>query len=129
MHPLEPEMVLRVTSMKIPWTNSRTKAFTVPTPEQTQHKIHQKYLAHPDEDQQMTFLEWLRHYDHDKNPPKRYKDGTTLVGVKHFSLFNPVYFYQLLIMNFADSTLDELRDPREDRLPDPSKYLSPRERS
>ena len=37
------------------------------------------------------FLDWLQQYDHEKNPPKRYKNGSTLVGVKHFSAFNPVY--------------------------------------
>ena len=69
MHPLELEMVLQLTSMKIAWSNSRTKAFTAPTPEQTQQKAHQKYLARPDEDEQLTLLEWLRYYDHEKNPP------------------------------------------------------------
>lgn len=57
MHPLEPDMVLQLTSMKIAWSNSRTKAFTAPTPEQTQQKAHQKYLARPDDDEQLTFLE------------------------------------------------------------------------
>lgn len=125
MHPLEPEMVLQLTSMKIAWSNSHTKLFTAPTPNQTQHKVHQKYLARPDDDEELTFLEWLRYYDHEKNPAKRYKDGTTLVGVKHFSVFNPVFFYQLLFMNMPHRTLDELRDPREDHLPEPIKHFVP----
>ena len=125
MHPLEPEMVLQLTSMKIAWTNSRTKPFTAPTPGQTQHKVHLKYLGRPAEDEHLTFLQWLREYDHDKNPPKRYKDGSTLVGVKHLSPFNPIFFYQLLIMNVAHRTLDELHDVREDRLPEPIKHFVP----
>ena len=125
MHPLEPEMVLQLTSMKIAWSNSRTKPFTAPTPAQTQHKVHQKYLARSKDDEDLTFLDWLRQYDHEKNPPKRYKDGSTLVGVKHFSMFNLVYFYQLLIMNLPHRTLDELHDLREDRLPDPIKHFVP----
>jgi len=32
VHPLEPEMVLQLMSMKIAWSNSRTKTFTAPTP-------------------------------------------------------------------------------------------------
>ena len=125
MHPLEPEMVLQLTSMKIAWSNSHTKPFTAPTPNQTQHKVHQKYLARPDDDEELTFLEWLRYYDHEKNPAKWYKDGTTLVGVKHFSVFNPVFFYQLLFMNMPHRTLDELRDPREDHLPKHIKHFVP----
>ena len=125
MHPLEPEMVLKLTSMKITWSNSRTKPFTAPTPSQTQHKVHLKYLARSEDDEDLTFLEWLRQYDHEKNPAKRYKDGSTLVGVKHFSVFNPVFFYQLLIMNLPRRTLDELHDLREDRLPEPFKHFVP----
>jgi len=51
MHPLEPEMVLQLTSMKIAWSNSRTRPFTAPTPEHTQQKVHQKYLARPEDDE------------------------------------------------------------------------------
>ena len=102
-----------------------TKAFTAPTPAQTQQKAHQKYLARPDNNEQLTFLEWLRYYDHKKNPAKRYEDGTTLVGVKHFSVFNPLFFCQLLIMNMPHRKLDQLRDPQEDHLPEPNKYLVP----
>ena len=125
MHPLEPEMVLKLTSMKIAWSNSRTKPFTAPTPSQTQHKVHLKYFARSEDDEDLTFLEWLRQYDHEKNPAKRYKDGSTLMGVKHFSVFNPVFFYQLLIMNLPRRTLDELHDLREDRLPEPFKHFVP----
>ena len=125
MHPLEPEMVLQLTSIKIAWSNSRTKPFTAPTPSQTQHKVHVKYLGWPEDDEDLTFLQWLREYDHEKNPPKRYKDGSTLVGVKHFSVFNPIFFYQLLIMNLPHRSLDELHDPREERLPEPIKHFVP----
>ena len=71
------------------------------------------------------FYFWLHEYDHDKNPPKRYKDGSTLVSVKHFSQFNPMFFYQLLIMNLPHRSLDELHDVCEDRLPEPIKHFVP----
>ena len=125
MHPLEPEMVLQLTSIKIAWSNSRTKPFTAPTPDQTQHMVHQKYLGRSGEDEDLTFLDCLGQYDHDKNLPKRYKDGSTLVAVKHFSIFNPLFFYQLFIMNIPHSNIQELRNPREDRLPEPFKHFVP----
>ena len=102
-----------------------TKAFTPPTPAQTQQKAHHEYLARPDENEQLTFLEWLCYYDHKKNPAKRYEDRTTLVGVKHFSVFNPLFFYQLLIMHMPHRKLDQLRDPWEDHLLEPIKYFVP----
>ena len=92
---------------------------------QTQQKAHHEYLARPDENEQLTFLEWLCYYDHKKNPAKRYEDGTTLVGVKHFSVFNPLFFYQLLIMHMPHRKLDQLRDPWEDHLLEPIKYFVP----
>lgn len=123
MHPLEPEMVLQLTSTKIAWSNSRTKPFTAPVPSQSDHKVHAKYMRRPPQDEDLTFLEWLRIYDHEKNPPKAYKDGSTLVGLKTFSVFNPVYFYQILLMHLAHRTADELHDAREGRLPDPIKHF------
>ena len=48
-----------------------TKAFTPPTPAQTQQKAHHEYLARPDENEQLTFLEWSCYYDHKKNPAKQ----------------------------------------------------------
>ena len=57
--------------------------------------------------------------------PREEPADTTLVGVKHFSLFNPVDFYQLLIMNMPHRTLDQLRHPCEGRLLDPIKYFVP----
>ena len=83
------------------------------------------FLGRSEEDEDLTFLDWLRQYDHDKNPLKRYKDGSTLVGVKHFSIFNPLFFYQLLIMNIPHRTVQELRNLREDRLPEPIKHFVP----
>ena len=49
----------------------------------------------------------------------------TLVGLKHFPVFNPLYFFQMLVMHYLHRTNDELRDPREDRLPEPIKYFVP----
>lgn len=123
LHPLEPEIVLQLTSTKIAWSNCRTKPFTALMPTQSDHKVHGKYLRCSPEDEDLTFLEWLRRYDHDKNPPKAYKDGSTLVGVKTFSVFNPLYFYQLLVMNFPHRTIDELHDQREEKLPEPIKHF------
>ena len=125
MLPLEPEMVLQLTSMKIAWTNSRTKSVTAPTPDQSCLKSHLKYLSRPPHNEEISFLKWLRLYDHEKSPPKPYKGGNTLVAVKHLSPFNPLYFYQLLVMNMPHHSVDELVDLHEDRLPQPIKYFVP----
>ena len=123
MHPLEPEMIMQLTSMKIAWTNSRTKAVTAPVPEQAPSKSYEKYLKRSVEDETLCYLEWLRIYDDSKSPPKAYKGGLTLVAVKHLSPFNPLYFYQLLAMHYAHRTQEQLLHPRDNTLPQPIKYF------
>ena len=125
MHPLEPEMVLQLTSVKIAWSNSRTKAVTAPTPDQPSSKAYLKYLSRSPDDESLSFLEWLHLYDHEKSPPKQYETGNTLVAVKHFCTFNPLYFHQLLVMNLPHRSADDLMDPCQDCLPEPIRYFVP----
>ena len=47
------------------------------------------------------------------------------MGLKQFSVFNPLYFFQMLVMHYPHRTHNELRDPKEDRLPEPIKYFIP----
>ena len=111
--------------MKIAWTNSRTKGLTAPIPNQPSAKSHKKYLKRSPEDESLLFLHWLCLYDQEKSPPKAYKGGMTLVAVIHLLPFNPLYFYQLLVMNFPHRSFEELANPRLDRLPEPIKFFVP----
>ena len=69
---------------KLAWSQSRTKQFTANTQSQASLKSHEKYCKRPVEEDDLTFLEWLRWYD---QKDKAYKSGTTLVRVKLRSPF------------------------------------------
>ncbi|KAJ7359029.1 hypothetical protein OS493_019936 [Desmophyllum pertusum] len=111
MHPLEPEMALQLTNMKIAWTCSRTKRVTPPTPDSAStHSSYQKYLKRRQDENQLSFLEWLRAYNDSPTKPTRYRSGETLVGVKLLSMFNPLFFYQFLIMHHPHTCEHDLRN-------------------
>lgn len=124
MKPLEPEMVLQLSNIKIAWSNSRTKRFVAPTPEKTKtNTTYQKYLKRPDEEAETTFLQWLREYNESQRKPKKYTSGTTLVGVQQFSVFNPVFFFQHLLMNHPHTSEEQIHHSEEQQLPASVKYF------
>lgn len=124
MHPLEPEMALQLTNMKIAWTCSRTKRVTPPTPDSAStHSSYQKYLKRRQDENQLSFLEWLRAYNDSPTKPTRYRSGETLVGVKLLSMFNPLFFYQFLIMHHPHTCEHDLYHPDEDSLPAAVRYF------
>ena len=124
MKPLEPEMVLQLSNIKIAWSNSRTKSFVAPTPEKTKtNTTYQKYLKRPDEEAETTFLQWLREYNESQRKPKKYTSGTTLVGVQQFSVFNPVFFFQHLLMNHPHTSEEQIHHSEEQQLPASVKYF------
>lgn len=124
MHPLEPEMVLQLSSLKMSWTSSRTKRVVAPTPDFVPtHSAYQKYLKQQPFDSQLTFAQWLRMYNKTAAKPSKYRSGDTLVGVQMYSYFNPVFFYQFLAMHFPHSAEGELHHEREEQLPTSIKFF------
>ena len=88
LRPLEPEMVLSLTSMKMAWIGARTKWITVSYPDGADsNTTYLKYLSRPASEASLNFLEWLRKFDDTKIALKVYKTGSTLVGVKMVSVF------------------------------------------
>ncbi|KAJ7385993.1 hypothetical protein OS493_012326 [Desmophyllum pertusum] len=81
-------MWMSLSNQKIAWTASRTKAITVSIADSNPTKAQEKYFRRPKEED-VSFLQWMRLYDHTKNPPKKYKEGTsTLVGTKERTVFS-----------------------------------------
>lgn len=71
----------------------------------------------------MSLLQWLRAHDHGKTRPKRYSHGQTLVGVKYLSIFNPLFFYQYIAMNYPHAEEAVLHHQHELDLPLPIRYF------
>ncbi|KAJ7359032.1 hypothetical protein OS493_019939 [Desmophyllum pertusum] len=65
--PLEPEMLMALTSKRVAYTPSRTKKITCPLPSNIQDmSSHVKYKARKPQDENLSFLEWLRLHDESK---------------------------------------------------------------
>lgn len=125
LHPLEPEMALQLANIKLAWSNSRTKRIIAPTPQAAEtHKSYQKYLKRDKADAELTFLQWLRAFNDTAAKPTKYRSGETLVGVKSLSVFNPVYFYQYLAMNYAYIDEAVLHHQKENELPQSVKFFA-----
>ena len=99
--PLEPEMVFQLSNIKVCWTDKCTVLFRPPFPDQTEgNKVYKMYLQRPQNEEDQSLLQWLRCHQTSASKPKPYTDDRVLVGVKYVSLFNPIFFYQHLTMNF-----------------------------
>ena len=110
-------MWLSSSSKKVLWSKSQTKKTAVPIPGFIQTECHKKYCKWAKEDNYLSFKEWLREFDKNSNKPKRYKDGSTLVGMQMRSAFTDVYFYQDLIMRKRHRNVQELLHPNHNELP------------
>ena len=114
----EPEMWLSMSSKKVAWSCSRTKRYNVPTSEKlAQDKIAKKYWQRKPEHEHLNFLQWLHAFDHSKGTPKPYCQGTTLVGTKMYSIFNPEYFFQYTLLHIPHRRIEETFHPNHSRIP------------
>lgn len=82
------------------------------------------YLQRPPTEEDQTLLQWLRCHQTSGSKPKPYGDHRVLVGVKYVSLFNPIFFYQHLTMNFPHREANQLRHAGEDTMPDTINHFS-----
>ena len=102
MNVCEPEMWLYMSSIIISWISSRTKEYIPPKSEDMcETPVHSKYLNRPRHAKHMSFLQWLRKYQHTAAAPKEYKAGNKLVSVCYASIFRDELFLHDLLMNYS----------------------------
>ena len=107
--PCEPEMALTISPIKVAWTNSNTKKYTVPSPSSIEtDRIVLLYWKRHRELDDMCLLHWLRNHTIQGQNVKPYKCANTLVGVKYVSVFNSLYFFQYIVMNKAHRCTNDL---------------------
>lgn len=120
IQPLEPEMWMSLSNMKISWSNNRTKRYSIPAPANVpDNKQYIKYVSRPSELEHTSFTEYLRAFTPDG---KRYQNGNTLVGLK--SYMNDEYFFQYSLMNHPHRNLQELYHPSHNDLPNCIKFFA-----
>ena len=123
--PLEPEMVFQLSNIKVCWTEKFTVLFRPPFPDQTEgDKVYKMYLERPQTEDDQTLLQWLRCHQTSGSKPKPYADDRVLVGVKYVSIFNPIFFYQHLTMNWPHREVNALRHAEEDTMPETIKHFA-----
>ena len=123
--PLAPEIVFQLSNIKVCWTDKCTVLFRPPFPDQTEgNKVYKMYLQRPPTEEDQTLLQWLRYHQTSGAKPKPYTDDRVLVGVKYVSLFNPIFFYQHLTMNFPHREAKQLRHAEEDTMPETIKHFA-----
>ena len=86
--------------------------------------MYKMYLQRPPTEEDQTLLQWLRYHQTSGAKPKPYTDDRVLVGVKYVSLFNPIFFYQHLTMNFPHREAKQLRHAEEDTTPETIKHFA-----
>ena len=124
LRPLEPQMWMSLTSKKISWTQSRTKKLTVPISDSVQPESHKAYWKRPRDDNNLSFLKWLRLYHEKQKPPKKYRTGTTLVACKLRSPNSDEYFFPQLVLHLPHRKVVDLLHPRHEELPKSIAYFA-----
>ena len=123
--PLEPEMVFELSNIKVCWTDKMTLLFRPPFPDQTtSNRIYQMYLERPRDEEGQSLFVWLRCHQTSSVKAKAYGENCFLVGVNYVSIFNPIYFYQNLTMNYPHREAQWLRHREEDTMPATVKHFS-----
>ena len=98
LRPLEPEMSMSLAQKKISGSKSTTKKITVPIADGIHGRSHEKYCARTREDENLSYLQWLRLYNDTPATPKLYSSGNTL-GCKTRNPYGDDFYYQYLLMN------------------------------
>ena len=125
VRPLEPEMVLQLSNIKVCWTDKMTILFRPPFPEQTTtHEVYNMYLERPRGEDQQSLLQWLRCHQTSSAKAKPYANDRVLVGVKYVSVFNPIFFYQHLTMHHPHRHVEDLHHPQASTMPSSITYFA-----
>jgi len=121
---LELEMIFQLTNIKLLWTDKITVLFRPPFLDQTDRKkVYQMYLERPAAEADQTLKQCLGSHRTSGPKLKAYDGDKVLVGIKFVSIFNPIYFYQHLIMHYPHQGPNQLCHPEEESMPPPMKFF------
>lgn len=101
----KPEMSLFLASL----TNASHKKFLFPDSVEKawDNPVIQKYYARKPQHDQLSLLQWLRLVNETSPILSEYpQEKIVLLGLKHVSLFNPVYFFQYMLSFLPHGAMD-----------------------
>ena len=118
-------MIFQLTNIKVLWTDKITLRFRPPFLDQTDRKkVSQMYLERPAMEADQSLLKCLGSHRTTGTKPKVYDGNKMVVGVRFVSIFNPIYFYQHLTMQYPHQSPNQLCHPEEESMPPPIKFFS-----
>lgn len=89
----EPEMWFYMSSMKMAWSSSRTKEFCPPKSEEfTPTATYTKYLGRARAAENLSFVQWLRHYQHTRAAPVAQRWQYTCIYSVRISFSTGIFF-------------------------------------
>ena len=93
-------MAFQLSNIKVAWTDKLTKQFRAPHPGQEEgNPAYQLYHRRDPSEEQQSLLEWLRSHSTAGRKDKALAVDKYLVAVKLVSPFNPIFFYQHLLVH------------------------------
>ena len=125
VRPLAPEMIFQLSSVKVAWTDKLTKQFRAPYPGQEQNNVmYQLYLRRERKHDGLSLLQWLRCHSIVGDRCKDLGQDKYLVAIKLVSPFNPVFFYQHLLVHHPHRDTADLRHLEESSMPSAIQFFS-----
>lgn len=121
VRPLALEMAFQLSNVKVAWTDKQTEQFHAPHPG---NQAYLQYLKRDGSEEQQSPLEWLRGHSMVGSKPKALAADKYLVAVKFVSPFNPVFFFQHLLVNHPHRHPGQLRHLEKATMPPAIQYFA-----
>ena len=120
----EPEMWSLLSGLKLSYCYGTTAKFVVPTPDTiSDNTLVQQYYRHCCDEHTLSLLQWLRNY-HTSSKKSRSSTLPVFIGLQFLSLYNPLYFFQLLLLYHPHTSTDViLPDTSQSHLPPQVTYF------
>ena len=118
-------MALQLSNIKVAWTDKQIKQFRVPhSGQEKRNKEYLQYLKRDGSEEQQSLLEWLRCHSTVGAKPKALGADKYLVAVKFVSPFNPVFFFQHLLVNHPHRHPAQLGHLEQAKMPPAIQYFA-----
>ena len=120
----EPEMWTLLSDTKLSYCYGTTVQFVAPYPQSIEdHTVVQQYYRRPHSHIHLSLLEWLRVHN---TTAKKSRSASlpVFIGIKFLSLFNPIFFFQMLLVYFPHTTHTAILPDHHSQIFLPRLYIS-----
>ena len=95
-----------LSGIKVSYCYGTTAKFVIPTPDSiSENTLVQQYYRRCRDEHTLSLLQWLRNY-HTSSKKSRSSTLPVFIGVQFLSLYNPLYFFQVLLLYHPHTSTD-----------------------